>query len=550
MGLIAELKGKSVLVVSQIPAKLQLSLRPYWRLRWLIIGTAWAAAVLGWLVVVMLPNRYQAMTRIYADTETLLTPLLHNIAVQTDLQKQLEVLQKTLLNRDNLAQVARAAALDLDAKTNADKEALYDRLGKQIAVTAEGHNLFTVSYSDANPDLAKKVVETLLNIFVETNLGQNRTNMESARNFLENQIASYEQQLKQADQRLAEYKSQHVEILSVAGSNFSGRLDAAHQEQMAARSKLDEATLMRDQLKTHLATIPQYLEVSVPTVMVGGNTPSSAKARVLQLQNDLAQLQAKYTDQHPDVITAKRALEQAQADAGKEESPAKAGGGGGSQGRVSNPVYEQIILRLVQADSDLAQAQNRVRMADQESQRLESLAQTAPSVEAELADLNREYGVIKGKYEELLGRRESARISEAVESSGDKVQFRIIDAPRVPTRPSFPNRPLFVSAVLVLSIGAGCGLAVLTQKFSDTVDSVSVLTEEFNIRVLGAIPKVESVTQAMARRRNTRNFSVATGGLFLAYGLMIALSQLPRLSEMLPGVHLPDFLLRIGGYVG
>jgi len=513
---------------------------------------AWCVCILGWLVVALLPDRYEAMTRIYVETENLLTPLLRNIAVQADVQKQLEVLQRTLLNRTNMAKVAHATDLDLDVQTDFEKEQLYETLAKRITVKAEGQNLYTVSYSSGNAVQAKKVVETLLNLFVETNLGQNRTSMESARNFLENQISDYEQKLKQADQRLADYKAQHYDVLGAAGTNFSQRLDTVRQSMQTARTKLEEAQLMRDQLRAGLATTPQFLEVdSAPQVVINsGNavTAGTPRARVQQLRQELTALQARFTDQHPDVIAAKRNLEAAEAQLAEEnskENQANGVKGGGSHGNISNPVYEQLKVRLVQAEGELAQDQGQVAMAKDELARIESLAVTAPKVEADLADLTRENGVIKAKYEELLGRRESARISEAVETSGDKVQFRVIEAPQVPARPSFPNRALFASLVLVLGFGTGGALIFLLHRLDDTVSSASDLAADFNVRVLGVVSKVETVVRRMERKRSGRNFVVASSSLVGAYVVVMVLTQLETLSGFFAAGHLPAVLQRI-----
>ena len=515
-----------------------------------MVVCAWVFCVLGWIGVAVMPDRYEAMTRIYVETENLLTPLLRNIAVQADVQKQLEVLQRTLLNRTNMAKVAHATDLDLDVQTDFEKEQLYENLAKRISVKAEGNNLYTISFSSGNPQQAKKVIETLLNLFVETNLGQNRTSMESARNFLENQISEYEQKLKQADQRLADYKGQHYDVLSGSTVNFSSRLDQVRANYQAAKTKLEEAQLMRDQLRVGISTTPQFLEIdSAPQVVINsGNSVSTAaspRARVQQLRQQLSDLQSKYTEEHPDVVTAKRALAAAEAemeeDAKHPDVAAKAGG----RGNISNPVYEQIKVRLIQAEGELAQDQNVAATAKQEQERVEALAVSAPRIEADLNDLTRETGVLKSKYEELLGRRESARISEAVETSGDKVQFRVIEAPQVPSRPSFPNRPLFASLVLVAGLGLGGGLIFLLHRLDDTVGSATDLVEDFNVRVLGVISKVETSVRRIERQRSGRNFAWAGSSLIGAYVVVMVLTQLVNLSGFLTGVHLPAALQRI-----
>ena len=538
-------------IVSHIPANVPAELRACWRRRRLVLAVGWGVSVAGWLVVMMLPDRYDAMTRIYVDTDNLLTPLLRNITVQADVTKQIEVLQRTLLNRKNMASVAHSADLDLDLQTDQDKERLYTQLTKQITVKTEGNNLFSVTYSNSNPQMAKNIVEALLTIFVETNLGQNRSSMENARSFIDAEIANYERKLKQADERLADYKSHHVDVLAGEGNTtFSTRLDAARQELIAAKSKVGDLVAFQARLAANLATIPQYIDVDFPQqvfISAGAPAATSARGRVQQLEAELSQLQAQDTDAHPDVLAVKRSLERARQSEERETAqPANVGG----RGRVANPLFEQVKLRLIQAEADVAQAQSRAKIDTDEVERLQGLTESAPRVEAELAELNRDSGVMKGKFEELLGRRESARISEAVENRGDKIQFRIIEAPQVPTLPSFPNRPLLFSGALALSLAIGAGVVLLLHKIDDTIGSAAEITEMYHVKVFGAVPRVESLAGMKKRRREGRNFAIGASGLLVAYLLVMAVGFAQQSFPGLLHIEVPSILLKIQSHVG
>lgn len=537
---------------SHVPAAFWTELRAYWRQWRVILAIGWGVSALGWLVVMMLPDRYDAMTRIYVDTENLLTPLLRNITVQADVTKQIEVLQRTLLNRKNMASVAHSADLDLDLQTEQDKEKLYTRLSKQIVIKTEGNNLFSVTYSNSDPQMAKKIVEALLTIFVETNLGQNRSSMGNARNFIENEIANYERKLKQADSRLAEFKSHHVGVLAGEGNvSFSTRIDVAQRELTLAKAKVDDLTALRTLLAANLATIPQYHDVDSPgqVIISGGGMPTatSASGRVRQLEAEISQLESRYTDLHPDLVATRRALEHAREQAAHEAAQPSDRGG---RGRAANPLYEQVKLRVIQAEADLAQAQSRARISADEVQRLQTLAESAPAIEAELADLNREYGVIKGKYEELLGRRESARLSEAAETRGDKIQFRIIEAPQVPINPAFPNRPLLVSAVLVLALAMGGGVVFLMRAIDDTIGSTAILSAKFNVRIYGTIPQVESPTGRKRQWLERRNFAITAGSLCAVYLLILGAAFAQQAFPTLLRPDIPSILQRILNHVG
>ncbi|CAK0757238.1 Polysaccharide chain length determinant protein, PEP-CTERM locus subfamily [Azospirillaceae bacterium] len=531
-------------------------LTPYWRWRRGGLLVAWIAAILGWLVIFILPDRYEAMTRIYVETENLLTPLLRNIAVQADVQKQLEVMQRTLLNRKNVVHVAHASDLDLKVVTEAEKEKLYEWLARQIKIKAEGHNLFTVTYADANPRLARKVVETLLNIFLETNLGLNRSGMESARNFIENQISEYEQKLKSADERMAEYKSKHSDILAATGANFAARYESVRQELFSTKAKYDDALVARAQLQASLAANPQFLDIdSAPQVMINNGNAQAlmnpARARMQQLEAELTQLQSRYTARHPDVIAAKRSLEQAKRDveqSTRQTASDKPQNGDGRRGQIPNPVHDQIKLKLIQVEGDIAQTQSRVDILAKELERLQGLGVIAPKIEAELSSLNRDYGVLKSKFEELLARRESARLSEAVEASDDKLHFRIVEPPQVPVRPSFPNRPLFNAGILIIALAMGGGFMVFLHQLDDTVTSSAQLGELFNLRVIGEVPSVHKVNTAFAQEQ--RQFIRSLLLLFLVFVAVLAINHFVRFDDMINNINLPAFIQRLRNHAG
>src|SRR5215472_15445301 len=163
-----------------------------WRRRWLLTATAWGVCLLGWAAIWFVPTTYESEARLYVDTDAILTPLLRGIAIDTATASQLEMMQKTLLSRPNLDKLIATTDLETTVTTSQMREALVARLGKDIKVTGEGHNLFSVSYRNRNPRLARDVVAALVNVFMEGATRSNRAEMDNAQRFLNEQIASYE----------------------------------------------------------------------------------------------------------------------------------------------------------------------------------------------------------------------------------------------------------------------------------------------------------------------------------------------------------------------
>jgi polysaccharide chain length determinant protein (PEP-CTERM system associated) len=189
---------------------------------------------------------------------------------------------------------------------------------------------------------------------------------------------------------------------------------------------------------------------------------------------------------------------------------------------MPNPVYEQLKLRLVEIEGDLVSLQRRAEDQEVEVQRLEQLSKTAPAIEAQYASLNRDYDVIKRNYEELVNRRESARMAQEVDAKSNKIQFKVIDPPQLPLKPSGPNRPLFMSMVLLAGLGVGCLFTFVLAQLDDTFASPTHLREAFDLPVLGAVTLVATAQQQRHGWLRSASFAAACIGLIVTYvGLIV-----------------------------
>jgi uncharacterized protein involved in exopolysaccharide biosynthesis len=119
---------------------------------------------------------------------------------------------------------------------------------------------------------------------------------------------------------------------------------------------------------------------------------------------------------------------------------------------------EQLQVRLVDADSQIASLGRQLRDLEAQSERLEEMAREAPEVQAQFANLDRDYNVIRRNYEELLSRREALNIAEAARTGTDRVTLDVVDPPTLPTAPASPKRLLLAAGVLVAAFGAGGAL--------------------------------------------------------------------------------------------
>ncbi len=504
--------------------------RGAWRFRWYVYLVAWPLCIGGWTLVYMLPDQYEASTRVYVDTQSVLRPLLKGLAVQTDASSEVAIMTRTLLSRPNLEKVARMTDMDLSATTPEEMEVLLNRLQKTIKLTGRGReNLYTITYTDKEPELAKQVVQSLLTIFVETSLGDTRKDTDVAQRFLDEQIREYEARLFAAEEALKEFKRKNVGMMPKEGLEYYQRMQVAMTKLSTAQLELSEAVRRRDELRRQLrgeeptfGMVPQ-----APAQQV--TTSSALDARIQNLQTRLDELLLQYTDKHPDVVAIKRTIETLEAQKADEQAQAAKLNPTSAvpSALETNPVYQQLRISLGEAEASVAALQVRVDRFQGEVNHLKTMVDTIPQVEAELKRLNRGYAINKKNYETLLARRESAKISREAGRSSENVKFRIIDPPRVPLEPSGPNRPLLISVVLVGSLLAGVIFAFFLSQLRPTFDSVRTVTKELGVPVFGSVSRVWSRHARLKRRAEVAAFGtmglflVALFGVYLAYLLLV-----------------------------
>jgi polysaccharide chain length determinant protein (PEP-CTERM system associated) len=257
-------------------------------------------------------------------------------------------------------------------------------------------------------------------------------------------------------------------------------------------------------------------------------------ARLAQLQQQLRTLLESDTDQHPDVIRVKKLIEQAkqaaadsqaQADAAATPAPTQ-----GIKTTAPNPVYDQIQIQLVTLDTTIASLESKLKRDQAAVEKWQGLAKEVPEVAAQLQKLMRDYDVTKKAYDELLNRRESAKIGSDLETQTQTVQFRVVDPPAAPLRPVAPKRPLLLAVVLMGGIIAGGAFAFLLTQIDDSILSVRQLKELVPMPVLGGVSLVTTDLQKRQRMVGTVGFLAAVLGLVVACVGIITLAGLTGLS--------------------
>lgn len=500
--------------------------RRVWKYRWIGLGLAWLLGAVGIVVAFVVPNRYESSAKIYVDTQSVLKPLMSGLAVQPNVEQQVTMLSQTLITRPNVEKLIRMADLDLKKQSKAQSEAQIELLMKTLSISRTGRdNLYTLAYNDPDPEVAKRVVQSLVSIFVESSLGASRKDTASASTFINEQIKTYESRLEEAEQRLKEFKLRNLDLMQGDGKDATARLSELGNQLERAKLELREAENARDAARRQIdnergragETSSSLLQESAAVV----STPE-IDSRLDNMRRTLDQLLQRFTEQHPDVIAVRRQVKELEeqkkremAELRKAAMNAPSGMGGGAGGLVQQELSRMMAMAEVQV------ASLKARVGEYQSRYANALTamKTAPQIEAEAAQLNRDYAVHKKNYEELVARRESAALSGELDVAAGVADFRLIEPPRVSPKPVAPNRYLLVTIAMVVALIGGLFASFAASQLRPVFFDPGELRTKTELPILGVVSRVISDVETRRLRIDRLRFIGGSVSLFLAFAV-------------------------------
>lgn len=494
------------------------------RYRWQSLCIAWLVCLGGWLLLAAMPDRYVSKARIYIDTETILGPLMKGLAVAPDFDRQVEMMRRTLLSVPNLEELMRMTDLDHTVQSDVERLRLIEKLAQTIKLRTEGASLFEISYAHQDPRLTQRVVDSILQIFVEQNLGHSQRDVEEARDFIDKQIVDYEAKLREAELEVAKFRREHANELGGIDRNQRG-LEQRETELRRLNTEIESALWRRNQLKVQIDATPRT--VSASTTAASGS-PDVAQFRLQSLARELETKLLVYTDKHPEVIAIRALIDQVQQQLVAQQS----GAVGIIGARVANPLHVELTGQLQLVEASIQDLERRVRLTEQDIGLLSRTVASAPEVEADLTRLTRDYNVLLAQYEQLIQRRESAHLAKDLDSDISRIEYRIIDPPVVPLQPTGPARGFFMATILVVGFGSGLLFAIGRQLVSGSFLTVDQLKAAFDLPILGGVS--EAVLPLRRGAAMTGWVGVASGSLALVgvFVLLLYLSQIAPSSSM------------------
>ena len=502
--------------------QIRIAFHQVWRRRWLSMGVAWGVAVLGWLVIALIPNSYEAKARLFVQMQSILP---NQIGITPDERNnQLLRWKQTLTSNENLVRVVRRSELNSLVASERDLSGVVSALRTRITITAQPDGALEIKATSnisgfsngQNARTAAATVQGLIDLFVEQNLSGDRRETGQSLQFLDEELRRREVALQQAEQRRLEFDQRFTGVLPGTGT-IGDRMSAARVELGNLDQQIAAAQAALGAMRGQLAATPQ----SLPGMGDGGNTASGQLAALEgQVNQNLAR---GLTESHPDIVYARAQIARLRPYAAAERRNGNAGG-------ISNPSYVSLRAMMAEREATLAAASSRRNQLQSDLGQLTSRQSTEPGLAAEQARLTRDYEVLKQQYDQLLASREQVRLRSDVQTRTSPLNIQVVEPPSVPSVPAAPNRPIFLTLVLIVAFGAGVAAAFIAAQLQTTFPTPLRLAQVTGLKVLGTISEVVSAAERLRRRQRLFWLAGTAGGLCAAYSVLILIEFWQRSS--------------------
>jgi len=484
----------------------------YWaivrRRRWYILLPLFLCWLAVWGPSWLLPNAYQSEALILVEQQKV--PDQYVVAnVSVDLQDRLQTMTQQILSRTRLqATIDRfhlySQGHGLNSLLNSDDPV--DQMRKQIKidlVASPGHpedlSAFKIQFTAGSPSLAQQVNNELTSLFIEENMKAQRELSENTTAFLENQLAGARVKMEQQEAKVAAFKGAHL-------GNLPSQLESNVQILSGLQSQLQSTQQSLDgaqQQKLYLESLLQEYQ-SIQGSLENGNSPASSQAldkELLDLRVRMADLRSHYTDDYPDILTLKDTIAKteklrkqikdgiaSEQETTKTESPAGTSPAGQGQNGSQTLLMMQAQSQLKVVQLEIQNEQEREKELESQLSAYERRLNMTPETEQQLAEVSRGYEESKSNYNSLLQKQMQSQLATSLEQRQQGEQFRVIDPPSVPNKPSAPNHFLVSLGGLGAGFSLGIGLVALLELTDVRVRLEKDLEGLVPARVLVGIP--------------------------------------------------------------
>jgi polysaccharide chain length determinant protein (PEP-CTERM system associated) len=483
----------------------------------LFAAIALAALVIG----VLLPKKFASSTSILVEQSNIITPLMEGRAVPTGVAHRATIAKEVAFSRKVMSEILRAGGW-LDAPMSPIEQ---DRLIEQVAgrtqISNPRENLIQVRYVDTDPQRAFRVTQRFAEMVITESLATKEQESREAYEFINSQVEQYHAKLTEAEANLEAYRNANPDARPGIDADVNARIGELRRQIESAKLDLIDSRAQEATLQAQLS--------GESAVSVAQTRASQAQARIIELQAERDRLLLSYTEQHPDVVRVQHQMRDLEAELAREQQRQLAGVAGGSNlgsAATANPLYAELRSRLAAARSRTAAVASRITTGESLLASEFDRSRRIAASESNLAELTRDYEVNRDLYQDLLKRRENARVSMNLDAERRGLSFRIQEPATVPLRAT--------GLRLMHAAGAGLGAAFATPllllfavvKLDPRVRAPLQIERMAGLPVIGNIPPYATPARRRRWLRRTGGAALLVLSVPAVYGLAFTLKTL------------------------
>jgi uncharacterized protein involved in exopolysaccharide biosynthesis len=499
------------------------------------------------LITFLLPPIYESRSTILIETQDIPEDIVHS-TVTGLIEERLQGLGQVVLNRKQLLDLINRFNLYPEERLVQNPSALVDKMRNDISVdmiqtevndperarSGMATYAFSVAFEGKQPEKVLQVTNTLTSLYLEENIKNREEKAQSTYLYLEARIKEVEADMEDVQERIADFKARNKFLLPELQPINIRNLERL-ESQIAYRE--DEVRKKLEQIRYWQSTqssTPKYITVRTTggqrlitpeeeldrmrrdyvalTATRSADHPdaqnllkeiTALEEQVRQRQdiktyqdeleateNELADAQEKYSNQHPDVLRLTRAVERLQNDVRTLEERYSIVAP--KQDKEINPQWLHAKTELENKKLELVPLESNLKSLENQKDDLQGRIDESPQVELEYNGLLHELDTLKTAHDELLQRGLAAKEAKNLEESGLGEKFTLIDPPVLPESPAKPNRPLLLALGFIAALTFGTASGVVAEVLDRSVHTAQELALLSRLPVLAVVPYMES----------------------------------------------------------
>ena len=470
-----------------------------------ILIPALLAPLAGWLISYAFAPKYTSKALVLVEGQKVPESMVQPVVTE-DLTARIATLQQQVLSRERLQpMLTRLGVQNIDEmidriQLNMAVEPVVTDLSQIGSTTAkkrpgQGSPVpgFNLEYTDSNPREAQQICEGLTDLLITENINSVLAASTGTGKVLSEGLDNAKATLDDLDAKLAAFKKQNLGQLPGDEENNMKILMGLSSQLEANTQTLNRAAQDKAYTESLLAQ-----QVAAWKTSQSSSNPQTLEKELSDLQSQLVQLQARYTEDHPDVIKAKADIAGLKKKLAEVNSaPAPAGDAAGEKASASEPPeVRQLRLQIHQYGDMINAATRDQKHLQQEIAVYQGRVALSPDREEEYKQLARDYENAQKNYQDLLAKKSTADLTVQMNKQQYGEQMKLLNPASLPESPSFPNRLLFAGGGLGAGLALGLGLALWLELRDKCIRTQADAEAALDLPMLVAVPWVVATTPA------------------------------------------------------